>query len=454
MSTPNLAIAHILQSQAQKKVTANAALDALDDSANRALTVALADADLTLTGTQANRHGLILLTGTLTAARTLTLPANHRRLAIRNATAGGHEVHAKYAGAGAEVIIVPGATLLVQGNGSDLFGVGGGAGALDDLTDVSAAAAVSGDVLQFDGSLWGPAGVGIFQRTLLPFRGALVRRSTNLSVSTTGSYVAIPWQSAVYDSDTFWDAGQPTRLTVPAGVTKVRLAGNIEWQTSPTSQLVEIRKNGGSVIGGGAFIVRGDGGYSNQMRNIASAVLPVVAGDWFELAVFVSASGELRGLERTWFALEVVETADAADPPADFPFTKAGTPAASEVLLRTAVARRTRLKADLAGSQGIAGVAATAQTDLDVRHNGTSIGTIRFAASESTAAFIAASETILEPGDLLVGGDRAREPRRHPCRPRHHACRRARLRRVGRGGNVPCILALTRHCLRWPSQQW
>ena len=112
-------------------------------------------------------------------------------------------------------------------------------------------------------------------------------------------------------------------------------------------------------------------------------------------------SGELRGQERTWFALEVVETEDAADPPADFPLAKAATPGASEVLLRTVVARRARLKVDLAGSQGIAGVAAIAQTDFDVRHDGASVGTIRFAASESIAAFIAASETILEPGDLF-----------------------------------------------------
>jgi len=159
--------------------------------------------------------------------------------------------------------------------------------------------------------------------------------------------------------------------------------------------------NGGGVIGGGSFIVRGDSGYSNQMRNIASAVLPVVAGDWFELTVFVSASGELRGMERTWLALEVVETEDAADPPADFAFAKAGATAASEVLLRTVVARRSRLKVDLAGSQGTAGVAATAETDLDVQRNGTSIGTIRFAASASIAVFIAVSETALEPGDLL-----------------------------------------------------
>jgi hypothetical protein len=401
MPSPNLAVTHVAAAQNQKEVTINDAVDALDNAMNRTLSLAMADADVTLTSTQANRNGLVVLTGTLTAARVLTLPANHRRIAIRNATSGGQEVRAKYAGSGAEVIIVPGATVLVQGNGSDLFGVGGGAGALNDLTDVAAGTAVATDVLQFDGALWGATGVGIFQRALLPFRGALVRRTTNFSVSTTGAYVAIPWQSAVYDSGALWDAGQPTRLTVPAGVTKVRLTGNIEWQTSPTSQLVEIRINGGAVIGGGSFIARGDSGYSNQMRNIASAVLPVVAGDWFELTVFVSASGELRGMERTWFALEVVETVDAADPPADFAFAKAGTPAASEVLLRTVVARRSRLKVDLAGSQGTAGVAATAETDLDVQRNGTSIGTIRFAASASTAVFIAASETVLEPGDLL-----------------------------------------------------
>jgi len=401
MPSPNLAVTHVAAAQNQKEVTINDAVDALDNAMNRALSLSMADANVTLTSTQANRNGLVVLTGTLTAARVLTLPANHRRLAIRNATGGGQEVRAKYAGSGAEVIIVPGATVLVQGNGSDLFGVGGGAGALNDLTDVAAGAAVASDVLQFDGALWGAAGVGIFQRALLPFRGALVRRTTNFSVSTTGAYVAVPWQSAVYDIGAIWDAGQPTRLTVPAGVTKVRLTGNIEWQTSPTSQLVEIRMNGGAVIGGGSFITRGDSGYSNQMRNIASAVLPVVAGDWFELTVFVSASGELRGMERTWFALEVVETVDAADPPADFAFAKAGTPAASEVLLRTVVARRSRLKVALAGSQGTAGVAATAETDLDVQRNGTSIGTIRFVASASTAVFIAASETVLEPGDLL-----------------------------------------------------
>lgn len=401
MPSPNLAVTHVAAAQNQKEVTINDAVDALDNAMNHALSVAMADANLTLTGTQANRNGLIILTGTLTAPRTLTLPANHRRLAIRNATNGGQDVRAKYAGSGAEAIIVPGATVLVQGNGSDLFGVGGGAGALNDLTDVSIAGAANGDVLQFGGAAWGAAGVGIFNRALLPFRGALLRRSTNFSVATTGVYVAVPWQSAEYDSDTFWNAGQPSRLTIPAGVTKVRIVGNIEWQTSPTSQLVEVRKNGNSVLGGGSFIVRGDSGYSNQMRNLASAVLPVSAGDWFELAVYVSTAGELRGLERTWLAIEVVETADAADPPADISGYKAGQPAANEVIARVPVARRTRLKIDLAGSHASAEAAATASADFDIRVDGVSSATMRFAAAATSGTFIAASETVLEPGQVL-----------------------------------------------------
>ena len=164
MPSPNLAVTHVAAAQNQKEVTINDAVDALDNAMNQALSVAMADANLTLTGTQANRNGLIILTGTLTASRTLTLPANHRRLAIRNATNGGQDVRAKYAGSGADVVIVPGATVLVQGNGGDLYAVGGGAGALGDRTDVSITGAANGDVLQFDGAAWGAAGVGIFNR--------------------------------------------------------------------------------------------------------------------------------------------------------------------------------------------------------------------------------------------------------------------------------------------------
>jgi hypothetical protein len=137
------------------------------------------------------------------------------------------------------------------------------------------------------------------------------------------------------------------------------------------------------------------------MRNLTSSVLPVIAGDWFELALYIGSSGELKSGHRTWFAIEMVETEDATDPPADINGYKAGQPSADEVLLRLPINRRTRMKIDLANSQSVAAISAAAQTDFDIRRNGASFATMRFAASDSTASFIAASETVLEPGDVL-----------------------------------------------------
>lgn len=60
------------------------------------------------------------------------------------------------------------------------------------------------------------------------FRGAMVRLTATEAVAASTD-VAIQWDAIVYATDTFWSAGNPTRLTVPASVTKVRLKGNIDW---------------------------------------------------------------------------------------------------------------------------------------------------------------------------------------------------------------------------------
>ena len=59
------------------------------------------------------------------------------------------------------------------------------------------------------------------------FRGALVKLTADEPIADSTD-VAIPRDAAVYDTDAFWSAGNPTRLTVPAGVAKVRLKGNID----------------------------------------------------------------------------------------------------------------------------------------------------------------------------------------------------------------------------------
>lgn len=78
-----------------------------------------------------------------------------------------------------------------------------------------------------------------------------------------------------------------------------------------------------------------------------------------------------------------------------------GAPTTSEVVMRFVATDRFLLPASLTGSKGDAATAATAQTDFTVKKGATSIGTVRFAASATTATFIAASETQFTAGDVL-----------------------------------------------------
>lgn len=78
-----------------------------------------------------------------------------------------------------------------------------------------------------------------------------------------------------------------------------------------------------------------------------------------------------------------------------------GSPGSSELMMQYVCAEAYTLPASATGSQGFAGTAATAQTDIDIQKNGVSIGTMRFAASGTTASFVGVSETSFAAGDRL-----------------------------------------------------
>jgi len=78
-----------------------------------------------------------------------------------------------------------------------------------------------------------------------------------------------------------------------------------------------------------------------------------------------------------------------------------GTPAASVATYFHVFNRTVTFLAALAGSNGAALTAATAQTDFDILKNGVSFGTMRFAAAATTATFIAASSSSFAAGDTL-----------------------------------------------------
>ena len=74
---------------------------------------------------------------------------------------------------------------------------------------------------------------------------------------------------------------------------------------------------------------------------------------------------------------------------------------ASLVLIDMEFARPVWFPAGLRNSRFRAVTAATAQTDLDVQHNGVSVGTIRFAAAGTVATFIMAQSQAYAIGHAL-----------------------------------------------------
>jgi hypothetical protein len=79
-----------------------------------------------------------------------------------------------------------------------------------------------------------------------------------------------------------------------------------------------------------------------------------------------------------------------------------GTPTASQVLMRTILLVDMTFDADLVDSAFKATTAATAQTDLLLKKNGTTFATVRFAAAGTTATFVSAVLTVCEAGDEIT----------------------------------------------------
>ena len=79
-----------------------------------------------------------------------------------------------------------------------------------------------------------------------------------------------------------------------------------------------------------------------------------------------------------------------------------GPATANLVVQRYVFAGTVMFPAGLTGSQGTAGVGATATTTYSIRKNGSNVGTMVFAAGATTATFTMASATTFMAGDILT----------------------------------------------------
>jgi hypothetical protein len=142
------------------------------------------------------------------------------------------------------------------------------------------------------------------------FSGALVHKSAD---QTTADYTAgaqIAWNAEEYDIGGWHDTvTDNSRLTVPSGVSRVRLYGNVLLDAISASNTISaffIKNGGGARYSGEASMKTEISAATTHRLNIASPVLEVSPGDWFEFrlqvetdtSITVTALGSFFAIEK------------------------------------------------------------------------------------------------------------------------------------------------------------
>ncbi len=143
-------------------------------------------------------------------------------------------------------------------------------------------------------------------------RGALVTLAADQLTVDFNPAAAASFDKEVYDTDNIHDnVTNNTRLTVPSGVSRVRLSTNVHVLITTPSEffILTIRKNGAIAFDGAAQQMVEVGSTENR-NSCATPVIEVVAGDYFEVWVRMEADSSVTvDADETWFAMEIIEPA-------------------------------------------------------------------------------------------------------------------------------------------------
>lgn len=140
-------------------------------------------------------------------------------------------------------------------------------------------------------------------------RACLVKKAADLTAQNIVVGQVVTWDTEVYDNEAIHDTGSNTsRLTVPAGVTYVRVTGQIAISSSTPDTLkdLQILKNG-SIAFNGVPLLDGEIGASSLTLQATSGILPVVAGDYFEVKIFEESDTSVTIVaQSSWFFMEII----------------------------------------------------------------------------------------------------------------------------------------------------
>jgi len=126
---------------------------------------------------------------------------------------------------------------------------------------------------------------------------------------------AVNFASEAYDTGAYHVGGTPTRITIPAGTTRIRLTGQIVWENNGSSfRRLEVRKNG---VNNGAIDDDMGTMFTQVYTSAANATVPrlgvgfdtgiirVDTADFFEVFVFQNSGLVLDMIsQQCWFQIE------------------------------------------------------------------------------------------------------------------------------------------------------
>ena len=143
------------------------------------------------------------------------------------------------------------------------------------------------------------------------FSGAVVNRTTAQSIPDSSGTI-VSYDAETLDTDLIHDNSvNNSRLTVPTGVTRVKLYAQVSWPTSSVGiRTTRILKNGSDLYLGRGHDTDNAITAGGNIQSCSTPVLVVTAGDFFEHQVFQNSGGALNVADviyATYFTIEVVQ---------------------------------------------------------------------------------------------------------------------------------------------------
>jgi hypothetical protein len=134
------------------------------------------------------------------------------------------------------------------------------------------------------------------------FQGVILRLASNISLPAN-TQIAPNWPTPLIDTASFWNAGQPKRITIPTGVNVVEFnTGGRILNDAATRFILAIRANG---VTPRALMDKQNSG--TQGATTSTGPIPVTPGDYFEALYLTVLARTLEGSAGdTFFSMKVL----------------------------------------------------------------------------------------------------------------------------------------------------